>query len=44
MEGTDTFGAGLSRYLLVQQVQVYEVNVALEDAASPQHPLPAAAT
>ncbi|GAA2353809.1 IS110 family transposase [Streptomyces violaceusniger] len=26
VEGTGTFGAGLSRYLLAQQVQVYEVN------------------
>ncbi|MFC9640013.1 transposase [Streptomyces mirabilis] len=26
MEGTGTFGAGLSRYLLAQHVQVYEVN------------------
>ncbi|GAP50578.1 hypothetical protein [Streptomyces azureus] len=26
MEGAGTFGAGLSRYLLAQQVQVYEVN------------------
>ena len=26
VEGTGTFGAGLSRYLLTQQVQVYEVN------------------
>ncbi|MFD8651149.1 IS110 family transposase [Streptomyces mirabilis] len=26
VEGTGTFGAGLSRYLLAQHVQVYEVN------------------
>ena len=26
VEGTGTFGAGLSRYLLAQQIQVYEVN------------------
>jgi len=26
VEGTGTFGAGLSRYLLAQQVEVYEVN------------------
>ncbi|GHA62429.1 hypothetical protein GCM10010345_78080 [Streptomyces canarius] len=26
VEGTGTFGAGLSRYLLAQRVQVYEVN------------------
>ncbi len=26
MEGTGTFGAGLSRYLLAQRVEVYEVN------------------
>ncbi|MFI2640782.1 transposase [Streptomyces sp. NPDC018610] len=25
-EGTGTFGAGLSRYLLAQQIQVFEVN------------------
>lgn len=27
VEGTGTFGAGLSRYLLAQQIQVFEVNV-----------------
>ncbi|MFJ7150555.1 transposase [Streptomyces sp. NPDC100445] len=26
VEGTGTFGAGLSRYLLAQQIQVFEVN------------------
>ncbi|MEU2551410.1 transposase [Streptomyces sp. NPDC013313] len=26
VEGTGTFGAGLSRYLLAQRIQVYEVN------------------
>ncbi|MEU9558914.1 hypothetical protein [Streptomyces fumanus] len=26
VEGTGTFGAGLSRYLLAQHVQVYAVN------------------
>jgi transposase len=26
VEGTGTFGAGLSRYLMVQQIQVFEVN------------------